>query len=100
MDILLHNIDQINNLCNENQVKRLFAFGSVTTDKFHDKSDIDFIVEIDDQDPLSYSDKYFNLKFRLEQILQRQIDLLEEKAIKNRFLKEQLDRTKVLVYGA
>ena len=99
MNILLKNIDLINNLCDENQVKKLFAFGSVTTDKFHDQSDIDFIVEIDDQDPISYTDKYFNLKFRLEQILHRQIDLLEEKAIRNRFLKDELDRTKVLVYG-
>jgi len=99
MNILLKNIDQINSLCDANKVKRLFAFGSVTTDKFYDHSDIDLIVEIDDQDPISYTDKYFNLKFQLEQILHRQIDLLEERAIKNRFLKEQLDRTKVLVYG-
>jgi uncharacterized protein len=99
MNILLQNIDQIKRLCNANKVKRLFAFGSVTTDKFHDKSDIDLIVEIDDPDPISYSDKYFNLKFQLEQIFHRKIDLLEGKAIKNRFIKEQLDRTKVIVYG-
>jgi uncharacterized protein len=99
MNILLQNIDQIKRLCDANKVKRLFAFGSVTTDKFHDKSDIDLIVEIDDPDPVSYSDKYFNLKFQLEQIFHRKIDLLEGKAIKNRFIKEQLDRTKVIVYG-
>ncbi len=99
MNILLKNIDQINSLCHANKVKRLFAFGSVTTEKFHDQSDIDLIVDIEDQDPISYSDKYFNLKFQLEQILHRQIDLLEERALRNRYLKEQLDRTKVLIYG-
>ena len=92
-------MDQIIKLCDSNKVKSLFAFGSITTDKFKSDSDIDLIVDIDDQDPLSYSDKYFDLKFQLEQILNRQIDLLERKAIKNRFLRQQIDQTKVLIYG-
>lgn len=92
-------IDQIIKLCDSNKVKSLFAFGSITTDKFKPDSDIDLVVDIDDQDPLSYSDKYFNLKFQLEQLLNRQIDLLELKAIKNRFLRQQIDQSKVLIYG-
>jgi predicted nucleotidyltransferase len=99
MKIIQQHIDQINHLCVANKVKRLFAFGSVTTEGFNESSDVDLIVEIDDQDPISYSDKYFDLKFQLGKILNRQIDLLEDKTIKNRFLKEQLDRTKVLIYG-
>ena len=43
--------------------------------------------------------EYFNHKFQLEQILHRQIDLLEERALRKHYLKEQLDRTKVLIYG-
>ncbi len=99
MNVLNQHIDQIKRLCELNKVNSLFAFGSVTTDKFRPDSDIDFIVEIDDNDPISYSDKYFNLKFQLEEILQRQIDLLEDKAIRNRFLKIEIDRSKVLIYG-
>ena len=57
-------IDQIIKLCDSNKVKSLFAFGSITTDKFKPDSEIDLVVDIDDQDPLSYSDKYFNLKFK------------------------------------
>lgn len=92
-------IDQIKKACNTNKVRSLFAFGSVTTDKFRPDSDIDLVVDIDENDPLEYSDYYFNLKFALEKLLNRQIDLLEQKAIRNKFLKEQIDRTKVLVYG-
>ncbi|MFI5222350.1 MAG: nucleotidyltransferase family protein, partial [Bacteroidia bacterium] len=92
-------IDQIKNLCSNNKVKSLFAFGSVTTDKFKPDSDIDLIVEIDEKDPLSYSDSYFNLKFQLEQLLKRRIDLLEQKAIHNPYLKKEIDQTKVLLYG-
>ncbi|HPW67165.1 MAG TPA: nucleotidyltransferase domain-containing protein [Salinivirgaceae bacterium] len=50
-------------LCELNKVTALFAFGSVTTDRFKQDSDIDLVVEIDDNGPISYSNKYFNLKF-------------------------------------
>lgn len=96
--ISLH-IDQIKRLCELNKVRTLFAFGSVTTEKFRADSDIDLVVDIDENDPISYSDKYFNLKFQLEEILKRQIDLLEQKAIRNRYLKSEIERTKVQIYG-
>lgn len=99
MKELTTHIDQIKRICSMNKVKSLFAFGSVTTDKFRADSDIDLVVEINENDPISYSDSYFNIKFQLEQLLKRPIDLLEKKAIRNPYLKEQIDNTKVLIYG-
>ena len=99
MMILNQHISQIIKLCELNTVNSLFAFGSVTTDKFSTDSDIDLVVDINDNDPISYTDKYFNLKFQLEKLLQHEIDLLEEKAIRNKFLKSEINRTKVLIYG-
>ena len=99
MNIISQHIDQIKVLCEVNSVRSLFSFGSVNTDRFNDESDIDLVVDIDDNDPVSYAEKYFNLKFNLEALLKRQIDLLEQKAIRNRFLKMEIDRTKVFVYG-
>ncbi len=99
MKVLNQHIDQIKKICNINQVKSLFAFGSVTTGNLKPDSDIDLVVEIDDKDPISYTDHYFDLKYKLEKLLNRPIDLLEEKAIKNRFLRQEINRTKVLIYG-
>ncbi len=99
MEPISRNIDEIRALCNKHHVKSLFAFGSVTRNDLKPTSDIDFIIDIDNKDPLSYSEDYFQIKFQLEQILKRQVDLLESKAIKNPYLKENIDRTKVLVYG-
>jgi len=96
---LKDHIDQINRLCNTHNVRSLFAFGSVVSDKLKPESDIDLIVDIDSEDPIDYSDNYFALKFQLEDMLNRPIDLLEAKALKNPFLKKQIDNTKVLVYG-
>jgi predicted nucleotidyltransferase len=99
MKVIDQHINQIVLLCEINKVRTLFAFGSVTTETFRSDSDIDLIVDIDDNDPISYSEKYFNLKFQLEEILKRQIDLLEQKAIRNKFLKSEIERTKVQIYG-
>jgi predicted nucleotidyltransferase len=99
MKEITKHIDQINKLCNSNKVKTLFAFGSVTTENFRPDSDIDLVVDIFEMDPLSYSDNYFSLKTQLENLFHRHIDLLEQKAIKNPFLKQQIDQTKVLIYG-
>ena len=79
MRIITDHIDQISELCSANGLKALFAFGSVTNDKFSTGSDVDLVVEIANTDPLGYSDSYFNLKFGLEALLQREIDLLENK---------------------
>jgi uncharacterized protein len=99
MKELKDHIEQINQLCGEHNVKSLFAFGSVVSDKLKADSDIDLIVDIDSKDPIDYSDNYFALKFQLENIFNRQVDLLESKALKNPFLKKQIDNTKVLIYG-
>lgn len=99
MNLITEHIDQIKKLCDANKVKALFAFGSVTTGQFQPDSDIDLVVDIEANDPLGYADHYFNLKFQLEQLMNRNIDLLEQKAIRNPFLKQQIDQTKVLIYG-
>lgn len=99
MNLLEKNIEQIKRLCQSNSVNALYVFGSITNANFTDQSDIDLVVDITDSDPLSYADKYFNLKFSMEDMLGRDVDLLESKAIKNPFLKEEVDRTKVLIYG-
>ncbi|MGF7078734.1 nucleotidyltransferase family protein [Mucilaginibacter sp. UYCu711] len=99
MKELKEHIEQIKKLCHAHDVKSLFAFGSIVSDKLKPNSDIDLIVDIDSTDPITYTDNYFDLKFQLEEILNRPIDLLEDKAVKNPFLKQQINNTKVLVYG-
>ncbi|MFN4975606.1 MAG: nucleotidyltransferase family protein [Bacteroidota bacterium] len=90
---------QINELCVNHKVKSLYAFGSVLTDHFNNKSDIDLIVDFKEIDLLDYADNYFDLKFSLQEIFNRSVDLLEERAIKNPYFKQALNQKKELVYG-
>ena len=89
----------ITELCITHKVKSLYAFGSVLTEKFNNESDIDLIVDFQQLDVLDYGDNYYNLKFSLESILNRNIDLLEQKAIKNPYFLQTINKNKKLIYG-
>jgi len=92
-------ITDIKKLCSNHKVKELYAFGSVLTDKFNKDSDVDLVVDFDPIDIKLYADNYFDFKFSLQKILNRRVDLLEEKAIKNPYFRQNLNQQRQLVYG-
>jgi predicted nucleotidyltransferase len=94
----IYSVD-IKKLCALYNVKTLYAFGSVVSDQLTDKSDIDFIVDFDAIDIKNYADNYFDFKFSLQDILKRPIDLIEEKAIRNPYFKQAVNKQRKLVYG-
>jgi len=99
MNIVEKNIDKIRDLCAKHKVGRLFAFGSVLTNRFQIDSDLDFVVEFDGVDLYDYADNYFDFKYSLENLFKRDVDLLEDKAINNPYLRQSIDSSKELIYG-
>ncbi len=93
-------IHQISNLCREHNVKTLYAFGSVLTDNFGPDSDIDLVIEINSNDPIDYAENYFDFKFKLQKLINKPIDLLEEKGIKNSHLRSNIESSKFKIYEA
>lgn len=91
-------IKALKTLCQSHEVKSLYVFGSVLTNQFDETSDIDFIVDFHTEDPIEYSDLYFSLKAKMEELLGRNIDLLELRGIKNPYLLSEINQTKSLVY--
>lgn len=87
---------QIIALCQKHKVLELYVFGSVLTDKFNKRSDVDFVVIFDKPSLplLMYGDNYFEFKFALEDLLKRDVDLIEYNAVNNPYFKEELDETK------
>ncbi|MBM4327766.1 MAG: nucleotidyltransferase family protein [Deltaproteobacteria bacterium] len=61
-------------------VRRLGIFGSCARNEDTEASDIDFLVLLDE----ATFDKYFDLKFFLEDIFGRKVDLVMEDTIKPR----------------
>jgi uncharacterized protein len=99
MNIIDQNNDLIRALCLKFKVKSLYAFGSVLTDEFKKSSDIDLIVDFMDVNLNDYADNYFELKSSLEKLFKREVDLLENKAITNPFLRKSIENSKQLIFG-
>jgi len=99
MDFLNGNIAQIKDLCGKYYVKRLYAFGSVLTERFNEQSDVDMIVDFNKNAINDYFLNYFDFKYALEDVLGRQVDLLEEQPIRNSYLRKNIENTKILIYG-
>ena len=91
--------DEIEKLCKTYKVKSLYAFGSVLTGKYNSTSDIDLLVNFADIKLEDYADNYFDFKFSLQDILKRPIDLLEEKSLKNPYLRKTINQERQLIYG-
>ena len=98
---------EIIRLCKEHHVKKLFVFGSVASNSFTNESDIDFLYEFDteginlnkpSESSYDYADNFFELKFGLEKLFKRKVDLIENKNFKNPYFKASVEETKQLLY--
>ncbi len=99
MKIIDKNRDKIKDLCDKHKVARLFVFGSILTDNFKKTSDIDLLVDFSGVELYDYADNYFDFKTSLEKLLKRPIDLLEDEAVKNPYLRKNIDSSKKMIYG-
>ncbi|MEM9991738.1 MAG: nucleotidyltransferase domain-containing protein, partial [Bacteroidota bacterium] len=82
------------------RVERVYAFGSVLTDRFDTdhRSDIDLIVELEAMPPLVRGECIINLWEALEDLLARRVDLITNYPVKNPYLQASIERTKKLLY--
>ena len=99
MKLIEINLKRIFELCKMYNVKTLSVFGSILTNRFNDSSDVDMIVEFNNENIDDYVSNYFNFKDDLATLFKREVDLLEAKGIKNRFLLQNINRTKQVIYG-
>ncbi len=99
--IITDKIEELKRLCLTYKVKYMYVFGSVCTDNFNDNSDIDILIAFDNVISLEeYSDNYFELHYKLQDLFGRNIDLLTEKSLSNPYFIKSLDLTKQLIYAA
>ena len=81
------------------KVKRAYAFGSVCTPAFNKDSDVDLLISFEDGlDPLEYGDLYFSLDEKLPILLDRPVDILTEKQLRNPYFIKVMNRTKTPLY--
>lgn len=101
MKLIELNLQRIFDLCLKHKVKSLSVFGSILTDRFNEKSDVDLLVDFEtvDHDNFDYVDNYFSLRDALEGLFRRKVDLIEKKALRNKYFIANVNRTKMVIYG-
>lgn len=85
-------------LCDAHEVAQLHAFGSSVQGGFNSTSDIDMIVDLKTKDPLRFGELMLDLWDKLEAFFGRKVDLLTMRSVKNPVMREEIERTKVLIY--
>jgi len=98
--ILIKNLEQIRSLCVEHRVTRLDVFGSVLTDAFTPKSDIDFVVHFHRDSDTNAFRQYFELKEALEDILDCQVDLVCGNSIRNAVFRNTVNASSIPLFAA
>ena len=96
--ILRQNIETLKKLCRQHRVKRLYAFGSVCTDDFNDKSDIDLIIAFKPRFFDGYVDNFLSLEAKLNKLFQRPVDLIAEESLQNPYFIKVVNQTKIPIY--
>ncbi len=97
--IIKSKFDQLERLCKQFKVDKLYAFGSVVNGKFDEStSDIDLIVILEPMDPLKKGETLLRLWTALEDLFKKKVDLLTDKPIQNPYFKKQVEATKKLIY--
>ncbi|WP_442795932.1 nucleotidyltransferase family protein [Pelobium manganitolerans] len=99
MKILDPHKDLFDELCEVHKVEKMYLFGSAVRNNFRKNSDLDFLVRFKTISPPDYFDNFLGLKDGLEKLFKRNVDLLEEQAIRNPVLMNSINRDRQLVYG-
>ncbi|MFZ0531468.1 MAG: nucleotidyltransferase domain-containing protein [Propionicimonas sp.] len=85
--VAMFDLDAIARACERYGVQRLRIFGSALTERFDPEgSDIDFLVDFAPNNVNLFHD-YFDLKFELERITGRPVDLVDASAVRNPYFK-------------
>jgi len=81
----------------DGRVAKAWIFGSFARGDYNYKSDIDIMVRYSEKASGNLTD-YADIKFFLENLVHKEIDLVEEGYIKS-FAIENVERDKLLIYG-
>lgn len=86
-------------LCRKWQVRELSLFGSALRGDFSPESDVDVLVSFDPGAPWDLWD-LIEMQGDLERLFGRPVDLVEREGLRNPWRREEILRTKRVLYAA
>jgi hypothetical protein len=97
-ELIKNKIEEVRMLCEKLQVEKLWVFGSINSTRFTSESDIDFLVSFEKLKIEDYAENYFLLAENLEEVFNRNIDLVTVNSLSNPYFIEEVNKSKSLIY--
>ena len=94
-----HILISIREICARRRVRSLFLFGSFATNP-NQARDVDFAVEFEPASPAEHVELFFGLMEDLQDLFGKPVDLVEMRAVRNPFFRQEIEEKKVLIYDA
>lgn len=97
--IIGEKLEFIKELCLHYGVKSLYVFGSGSTNKFNEDSDLDFLISFSNELSIEdYTENYFTIHYKLQELFNKKIDLVTEKSLQNPFFIQSVNQSKLALY--
>lgn len=90
--------DALERFCQKWRVRELALFGSVLREDFGPESDVDVLVSFEPQAPWSLWD-LIDMQAELESLFGRPVDLVEKEGLRNPWRRQEILRTREVVYA-
>ncbi len=85
--LINNNLSALKTILTSHKVTKAYVFGSTAKGTLTNESDVDILVNFEDNiDPITYSDNYFDLLFALQSLFSRNVDLVNERSLRNPYL--------------
>ncbi len=100
LNLIENKKNELQRLCEQYDIKSMYVFGSAVTSDFNESSDIDILISFKEIPYDKYTDNYFELHEKLQELFSRKVDLVTERSLSNPYFIESIERTKQLLYAA
>ena len=101
LELIADHREQVIDLCRRHHVRTLELFGSAAEGNFDpDNSDLDFLVDFLPLQPGQHAPAYFGLLQGLQDLFQREIDLVMVRAIRNPYFLKSVNQSRRVLYAA
>lgn len=92
-------LSAIERFCRKWQIREMSLFGSVLREDFTPESDIDILVAFEPEARWSLWD-FIDLRDELSGLLQREVDVVSERGLRNPFRRHEILGSRQVVYAA
>jgi uncharacterized protein len=91
--------DRIDAFCRKWRIRELSLFGSALRDDFRPDSDVDLLVVFEPDAGWDLWD-FTTMEDELQQVFEREVDLVEKRALKNPFRRHDILTTRQVLFAA